>query len=98
MDSRTFPINVNGYSGTVDRVNKTTARQAYENDQPVFLLGVNLSIGMMFQPCPVKRDKPTTSDQYMIYDKTFNKTVDNFVYYNCDSERGYYPAFYLLRP
>ncbi len=57
MDNRTYRINVNGYSGTVDRVNKTTARQIFDKGRTVFLLAVNLMPGYMWQPCPVKYDK-----------------------------------------
>ncbi len=90
MDNRTFSIHVNGHKGIVDRVSKTTARKLYDSGKTVFLLGHKLWIGMMYQPCPINQ-----SDRFG--DNSFDCNCNEFAWYNCDYERGYYPAFYVLQ-
>ena len=101
MDNRTFQINVNGYKSIVDRVNKTTARKAYNDNQTVFVLPVNLCPGMAFQPCPIAPPQDNADREHKVMfanDWDFDRRIRNHDWYNCnDTETGYYSAYYLLR-
>lgn len=100
MDQRTYTINVNGYKGIVDRIDKRAARSVFDSGEVVFLLAVNLYPGMMWQPCPVKQDEDQeyeTEYSARIGISEFDRQVNSYTYYNCMHETGYYPAFYQLR-
>ena len=80
MDNRIYRTNFREYT----RIDKRKARQLYTDGQTVYLLGVNCLIGFMYTPCPVNNEEG----------RTFDAHINEFEYYNCDYERGYYPAFY----
>ncbi len=74
------------------RVNKTTARKAYDAGDAVHLAPCNLMpfgpwhIGMTIKAEPT--DSPT-------YEGEFAERIQAFTYYNCTNETGRYPAYYL---
>ena len=90
MDNRMLDVDVNGFRERVKRVDKRQARKAYAAGDVVFMLGCKTVPGYWYQPCPVSKH---------IYDHIggthFDQVVCNFEYYNCDSKRGYYPAYYV---
>ena len=75
----------------VKQVNKTTARKYYENGKTVYIHSCNMTINNMWQSlCPVNQaDYP---DGFM---QSFDSIVYSFKYYNCDSERGKYPIYFI---
>lgn len=74
-------IKMNGYK----RIRKNEARRRHNEGETIYLL-----------PCMVYPDdfhpwiKP-----YSIEGEPFDKAVNAFEYYNCNSELGYYTAFYI---
>ena len=82
-----YSVNHKAY-GKLLRVNKAKARNLYNQGETIFLLGHKIVPSQMWYPCPIERPK-----NYGVY-TTFDAKVDNFTFYNCDYERGYYPAFY----
>ena len=71
---------------TFERVTKNKALNAYNSGVPVFL-------------CPVKMRPFTPWHLEICVDKrsgrSFNNTVNEFEYYNCNNETGLYTAFYI---
>lgn len=66
------------------RINKREARKLYDNKIPVLII-----------PCNCNPLSAWLTGFIMIkYEKSFDTLVNEFIYYNCNSELGYYPAFY----
>ena len=65
------------------RIDKRTARKLYNNNLPVIIT-----------PC---KCFPSwfVSFEMVNGDQSFDEYVNNFTYYNCCYELGYYPAFYI---
>ena len=85
----------NGY--TFKRVNKTIAKRAYINGLSIVICPCNLHPFSAWMP-GVKLNKK--SREAFVADLTglkndFENWLDSFMYYNCDAERGYYPAYYI---
>jgi hypothetical protein len=74
------------------RINKRIARKLFEEGKPIYTIahklrpGYPFSMGLTIFPDEEKRNN-----------RTFDAAVNNFIYYNCSHETGYYPAFYLER-
>ena len=69
------------------RVNKNVARKLY-----------NLSIEVVLCPCKVNPKSPwwlITRVNNQTYPYTFDELCSKFIYYNCNSELGKYPAYYV---
>ena len=81
------------YGGTtynLQQVSRRTAKKAYDEGKMVFLLSCNMSWGYRWQhPCPISRDT-----SYNI-GNSFESVVADYIYYNCDSERGKYPNYFI---
>lgn len=79
------------------RITKSKARKVYEGGGSIYLLPCRMHPENHFQaPVLIRRRKydaetgqPAPATEY-----TFEKVVNAFEYYNCDSGRGYYAAFY----
>lgn len=71
------------YNGErVIRVNKKVARQMYNNGKQIWLIPDMMRLDNAWQsPCPI-----STKDNGG--DREFDARVNEFVYYNCDNERG----------
>lgn len=67
------------------RISKTAARKMYDQGQPFYMIPVKLHPE---SPCGLL---------YAVTDfsEPFEKLLNAFCYYNCDNERGKYPAFYV---
>ena len=91
MDQRAYLIPYAMDHIYIKRIDKRIARREFDSGKTVFLLGVNLRPGMMWHPCPIEYDP----DEEVDWANQFDRHNNNFRYYNCDYERGYYPAFYV---
>ena len=75
-------ININGYK----RITKAEAFKEYKNGNTIYLIPVKLAPGGFWHPeIPIKNDSP----------RKWESIINEFQYYNCCSERGYYTAFYI---
>ena len=68
------------------RITKRLARKLHEMGMPYFMQACKMSIDN-----PWESPMPVTNKQ----DRDFDAFVNEFKYYNCDYERGYYPHFYV---
>lgn len=84
MQQETFTSKV--YGRRIRRINKTAARKAYNKGVMIFMQSCNMPLESMWQSaCPITPDGTTS----------FDSVVNAFQYYNCDSERGRYPHYYI---
>ena len=75
-------IHVNGYK----RITKAEAFKEYKNGNTIYLIPVKLTPGGFWNPeIPIKNDSP----------RKWESIINEFEFYNCDYERGYYTAFYI---
>ena len=82
---RKYTFTDGGY--TFQRIDKKSARRAYNNGLRVMLCPVNLRPGYPYHP------KTSISGKAAA---TFEKAVNAFEFYNCtDNETGRYTAFYI---
>lgn len=69
------------------RITKTTARKMYDQRQPFCVIPVKLHPespwGLLY----------AVTD----FSEPFETLLNAFCYYNCDNERGKYPAFYIQK-
>lgn len=91
----TYYINYNGY--TFKRVNKKAARAAYINGLDIIITPCNL---YPFGPwAPGYRLNKRSREAFCLDDigikNDFENLLDSFIYYNCNAEAGYYPAYYI---
>lgn len=68
-----------------ERVSKRTARRHYNNGEPIILLPVK---------CYTEMFAFETEENYNKI-REFDNLVNEFEYYNCNHECGYYAAFYV---
>lgn len=79
-----------GKTYNLQQVSRRTAKKAYDEGNMVFLQSCNMRWGNMWQhPCPISRDT-----SYNI-GNSFESVVADYIYYNCDSERGLYPQYFI---
>jgi hypothetical protein len=79
------------YDGDVKyvRVSKAAARKAYDAGQPVVLCPVKLAPFGGFRPSVMVQHHDR-------FDGTFDKVLDNFLYWNCQlHETGYYASYWV---
>ena len=75
-------IHINGYK----RITKHAAFTAYKNGKTIYLCPVKLAPGSVWRAeIPIRNDSP----------RKWESIINEFEYYNCCSERGYYTAFYI---
>ena len=67
------------------KINKAAARKLFEQGERVWIVPCN-----MRKECGLLLNTPGLESQ----ENNFNNIYNSFCYYNCDHERGYYPAFY----
>ncbi len=68
------------------RISKSFARKLFAKGATFYMVGVNLN-----PKFSLKIDNNTGAEFEYDWDRLYN----TFVYYNCDCERGYYPAYYV---
>lgn len=72
----------------VVRVDKRKAEKYFLAGATILVLSCNMRFDNFWQhPCPLQKDKTHAIN--------FEYWVDEFEFYNCDSERGYYAKFYV---
>ena len=69
------------------RINKTTARKLYNERKDFWITACNMrpECGILIGSASFER----------ITETPFDTMVNSFTYYNCDNERGRYPAYYI---
>ena len=68
------------------RVNKTKARQKYNEGKTIYLIQDMMRLDNAWQhPCPIDNKGG----------KDFDAVVDEFKYYKCDSERGREAKYFI---
>ena len=69
------------------RINKTTARKLYNEHKDFWITACNMrpECGILIGSASFERMTETP----------FDVMVNTFAYYNCDNERGRYPAYYV---
>lgn len=90
-----YYFNYKGY--TFKRVNKTTARRAYLNGLDIIIAPCNMDPAGPWAP-GYRLNK--RSREAFVLDHTglindFENYLSSYMYYNCNSETGYYPAYYI---
>lgn len=68
------------------QINKTVARKLYEQNKPFWITACN-----MRPECGIL----INSRARRYGNETFNNIVNAFTYYNCNSETGRYPRYYI---
>lgn len=71
------------------RVDKRVARRLYNEGQNIYLVPCKCNVHSMFTL--------RTAD-YMEKAYSFDTVVNEFEWYNCDSERGNYTMFFIKNP
>ena len=67
-------------------INKTKARDLYSQGVEIFVQSKNMSFDNVWQSAyGIKKNNEAD---------TFDRVVNSFIYYNCDSERGKTPRYY----
>lgn len=90
-------ININGYN----RITKAAARRAYNAGETVRICPVNISpVNMygLYADCSNAKHTTVAGDGFnttIARNKEFETIVNAFIYYNCNHETGYYPAYYV---
>lgn len=73
-------------NSSLERVSKRTARRHYNNGESIIILPVK---------CYTEMFAFETKENYNKV-KDFDQLVNEFEYYNCNHECGYYAAFYVV--
>lgn len=80
------------FGWVMKQVNKTTARKLYEQGKTVYVMPCNMRFDNMWQsPCPMNKEREADSTD------CFDGRIQHFIYYNCDSERGKYPCYFVKK-
>lgn len=76
----------------VVRIDKRKARQLYEKGQTVYMQGCTMRFDNVWQTaCPICKNDERWEGQ------TFDSLVNDYIHYNCDTQRGKYPHFYVKK-
>ena len=69
------------------KITKVTARKLYNEGKEFWITACNMrpETGILIGSASFER----------MADIPFDTMVDSFTYYNCDNERGRYPAYYV---
>lgn len=71
------------------RINKTTARKLWENGGNFIIVPCKCSprgLGALYTICDLGKQEREIS---------FETFINSFTFYNCNSETGRYPAYYI---
>lgn len=77
------------YSGQYTRVRKDVARRLYNEGQTIYLTPSNIAASdsnLWIKPLAIKQGEDNGE---------FDKRVNEFEYYNCNHELGYYTNFWI---
>lgn len=90
-------IAIDGYK----RITKAAARKLYNSGHTIRICAVNMSpvnIWGAYSDTNNREYTNISSDGFnntIAKNKAFETVVNAFIYYNCNHETGYYPAFYI---
>lgn len=72
---------------TMKKINKSTARKLYDEGKEFWITACNMrpEYGILIGSLSFEQ----------MAGVSFDAMVNSFSYYNCDSERGRYPAYYV---
>lgn len=71
------------------KVNKPQAEELYDNGYTVFFHPCRMRLNNMWQsPYEAQRNKQRPEE--------FQTVNNEFIYYNCDNERGVYPSYFAI--
>lgn len=71
----------------IKQVSKRTAQKVYDEGKTVYMQSCNMPFNSFWQsPCPANKNN---------WEVSFEQLVNEFMYYNCDSERGKYANFFV---
>lgn len=72
------------------KINKGEARKRFDKGETIYLIGCKVSSAVFYSSnCLIQ---PITIDKSM---GTFLELLDSFIFYNCNSETGMYPHYYI---
>ena len=74
------------------RITKKQAESLYKTRQDFYMCPCNLNPDNAWI---ILKCSPSLYEEYK--GKTFTTLVNEFTYYNCNNQLGYYPAFYMNR-
>ena len=74
--------------GGFTRISKKQAQKLFDAGQEIYLCPVKMNPANPYWSMAMPCQKDENWDD-------FEKLISNFVYYNCNHETGYYPAFYI---
>lgn len=76
-----------GETITIVQVQKRTARKLFESGETIYIQACNMQPFGVWSTCyDINKDRSDGA--------TFESIVNNFEYYNCNAETGYYATFY----
>lgn len=70
---------------TIKQIQKRTAKKLFDAGEDIYIQTCNFRPFDVWSSCAVINNKE---------DDAFSAIVNNFEYYNCNSETGYYTTFY----
>ena len=77
---------------TIVQITITKARRLYNEGKAIYLQSCNMRFNNMWQSaCPISKSAEQWAEQ------DFDRTVNEYTYYNCDNERGKYPNFFIKK-
>jgi hypothetical protein len=80
-------VSINGYT----RITKRAALKRFNNGECIYLCPVKLRPGGPWHP----EITITNKGHFAGVTEDFNKIINQFEYYNCNVETGYYAAYYI---
>lgn len=76
------------------QVNIKSAEKAYNDSKQLWLLPCNMMVDNHWQT-PMPLNKADVSNNAFTSGSSFSAMVNDYKYYNCDTERGKYPIFFV---
>jgi hypothetical protein len=77
------------YKCEIQQIRKDTARKLFNAGVSIFMMASNMIFDNVWS-VPMQTDK-----SHLGWHQNFDSICNEFKYYNCDCERGYYPRFYV---
>lgn len=84
MNERSFTVN----GVKIVRITKAKARKIYDAGKNLYMYPVNAWPESPWYGAWIVNNRQGRQ-------LSFDQLINEFIYYNCDYERGYYPAFYI---
>lgn len=72
------------------KINKGEARKRFDKGETIYLVGCNVSSAVFYSDWSFIKPVEIHKSQGL-----FLELLDSFIYYNCNSETGIYPHYYV---